>query len=61
VLAGVGASRLVGVFVNDFHAVVSTGSIILAFGVSSAIGIFFGFYPAHKAAQLDPIDALRYE
>jgi putative ABC transport system permease protein len=60
VLCGVGASHLVGMFA-DFKAVVSTGSILLAFGVSSAIGIFFGFYPAHKAAALDPIIALRYE
>jgi putative ABC transport system permease protein len=60
VLCGIGASHVVGM-VADFKAMVSTGSIFLAFGVSSAIGIFFGFYPAHKAAGLDPIDALRYE
>jgi putative ABC transport system permease protein len=60
VLGGIGASRLVGVFAN-FKAIVSVGSILLAFGVSFIIGVFFGFYPAQKAAALDPINALRYE
>jgi putative ABC transport system permease protein len=45
----------------DFSAVVSPASVVVAFGVSFGIGVFFGFYPARKAARLNPLRALRYE
>jgi putative ABC transport system permease protein len=60
ILSGVGGAWLVSAKLG-WNTLVSTESIIRAFCVSVAIGVFFGFYPARKAAQLDPIDALRYE
>jgi putative ABC transport system permease protein len=45
----------------DWPTRMSAGAVGLAFGISAAIGIFFGFYPARRASRLDPIDALRTE
>jgi putative ABC transport system permease protein len=57
---GVGTSKFLSWY-NKWPTLVSPDSIIIAFVVSAAVGIFFGYYPARKASQLDPIDALRYE
>ena len=60
IILGLGASRMLSVFAH-WPTLISIPSIIAAFFVSAAVGIFFGFYPAREAAQLDPIEALRYE
>ncbi len=60
IVVGVSGSMLLS-SLSGWPTVVSPLSILLAFGFSGLVGIFFGFYPAHKASLLNPIDALRYE
>jgi putative ABC transport system permease protein len=60
IVVGVSGSYIFGAL-SDMRTVVQFSSILLAFGSAAVVGAFFGYYPANQAAQLDPIEALRYE
>ena len=60
ILLGVGTSEMVS-RMYGWPVLVSTLSVVVAVVSSAIVGVISGFYPAYKAAQLDPIDALRYE
>jgi len=63
---GVGLGEGISAFIehfadSPFPSVVSSGSVILSLGIAATVGLFFGIYPAARAARLDPVDALGYE
>ncbi len=60
ILLGMSMSWLLG-RLTQMDTTVSLGSILLSFGFSAMVGVFFGYYPARAASRLDPIESLRYE
>ena len=60
IILGVGASKIISQMFK-WPTLISIQALLLSFSFAGGVGIFFGFYPARKAAQMDPIEALRFE
>jgi putative ABC transport system permease protein len=60
IILGVSVSQLISQFFK-WPTLISLQALLLSFSFAGGVGIFFGFYPARKAARMDPIEALRYE